>query len=180
MAQNQKQETQTAAAPASQRVTSNDVASIIKTPEKYGFRWRPHPLSTDGGSTRLRDADTATEITDLALFRACFGDDNVRAWLNGASSLKVQEDTVCRKMREKDATVSEQEQRENVVRRVLLGVSAPRGGVKIVTVEVVKYGPALDGNMYDTLLDVQRVNIAALVDMGLTLSEAKARLNIGE
>jgi hypothetical protein len=197
MAQNQKQQTrgvegeiehrerETAAAaeaakPAPQRVSSNDVAQIIKTPERYGFRWVSHPLSTDSGATRLRDADTATEITDLALFRACFGDDNVKAWLNGASSLKVQEDTVCRKMRIANATVSEQEQRENVVRRVLLGVAAPRGGVKIVTVEVVKYGPAMDGNMYGTLLEVQQVNIAALTEMGMSVSEAKARLNIGE
>lgn len=172
MAQSDKQET------TSQRATLNDVAAIVAKPEKYGFRWVSHPLSTDGGATQLRTADTATEITDLTRFRACFGDDNVKAWLNGASSLKVQEDTVCRKMRIANATVSEQEQRENVVRRVLLGVASPRGGVKVVTVEVAKY-MALDGREYATLLEAQQVSIGVMTDMGLTLAEAKARLNIG-
>jgi hypothetical protein len=165
--------------PPVQRATLNDVAAIVKTPESYGFRWRQHPLATDGGSTQLRNADTATEITNLTTFRAAFGDANVQAWLNGASSLKVQEDTVCRKLREKDATVSEQEQRENVVRRVLLGVAAQRGGVRIVVREVVKYGPALDGKMYDSLLEVQQVNVAAMIEMGLTIEQAKQRLGIG-
>ena len=45
--------------------------------------------------------------------------------------------------------------------------------------EVIKYGPALDGNMYDSLLEAQQVSVSALVDMGLTVEEAEARLGIG-
>lgn len=173
MAQNQKQETQ---APQAEPVTSKDVAVIVAKPEQYGFRWALHVLHTDNGATRLRDADTAPAIFDLAKLRAAFTDARVLAWLQGASSVKVQSDTVCRKLREKNATVSEQEQRENVVRRVLLGEAAARS-VKTVTVEVVKYA-AMDGRQYDSLLDAQRASIAVMVDMGLTLNEAKQRLGI--
>lgn len=157
------------------RASKSDVAHIVANPMLYGFQWRKHPLNKDGMELPLHA--TATEVTDFARFREAFGDDLISNALDG-TSLKVQEDTVCRNLRWKERSVSTQEQREQVVLRVLLGESAQRGGVKIVTKEVVTYAD-MKGVTHATLLEAQAANIGYCVDAGMSVEQAKAMQGIG-
>jgi len=70
-----------------------DLAAIADAPEAHGFQWTYGPLEKH--DIQVVAAAPHVNVTDIVKFRDTFGDDRVKAWLNG-TALRVETQRVNR------------------------------------------------------------------------------------
>lgn len=185
--------------------TEDMVADIVANPEAYGFTWKEEPISAkndkdgkllapDGKKMVLRANAPRPYLPEtqehVAAFFAAFGPSVLARSANGTSVDVAAEDIIRRELlaewgKDRARSVSNNDLKTEIVKRVLLGKRAAGGGgsrTKWVVNGVVYTSEAdaiaasaaaaaqtykgLDGKEYPTALEAKQASVAHLVDQG--------------
>lgn len=145
----------------------------------YGMGWEHGDVNKRVGAANNSQLIHAGEsilpiVTDLAKFRAHFGDDAVRGMLNASNSLRVMAQGVRRNW---DANDPERPTLDNVKYRIYNKMRGIR--TYVVPAQTITKRSVADGTFYEGTDEVEyrQLNVAAYVDEGLTVEQAQRMAN---
>lgn len=144
------------------------------TGETHGFSWSLEPVSKQAGANKSDRMELGKGpimvVTDITKFEATFPG-AILASLDG-SSIRVEAQSVVRRMLAADKSVSVDEMKDAVVNKIR-GIRNKSRGTTVVTKFI-----GLDGQGYNSELEKKQADLAHLVDQGVEPQMARTILGL--